>query len=139
MEISKRDEMIIQLQAAIKDNHDGVLLKLKELDSVQKDNRFLGSIYEDYRRYRDYIIQEKEREKTQMERLVHYLEKIVLEANLTDNMTRRAIMEQNRILGQLDTVKKELDKLVSIVIYMIWNRAPHYLENPPHPQLSKRY
>ena len=49
-----------------------------------------------------------------MERLVHYLEKIVLETNLTDNMTRRAIMEQNRILGQLDTVKKELDKLVSI-------------------------
>jgi isocitrate dehydrogenase len=114
MEIAKRDKMIIQLQAAIKDNHDGVLIKIKELGNIQKDNRFLGSVYEDYRRYRDYIIQEKEREKRQMERLVHYLEKIVLETNLTDNMTRRAIMEQNRILGQLDTVKKELDKLVSI-------------------------
>ena len=113
MELSKRDEMIIQLQKAIKDNQNGILIKITELDGVQKDNRFLGSIYEDYRRYRDYIIQKKECEKRQMERLVHYLEKIVLEANLTDTMNRRAIMEQNRILGQLDTVKKELDKLVS--------------------------
>ncbi len=113
MDLSKRDEMILQLQEAIKDNQNDVLIKIKELDSVQKDNRFLGSIYEDYRRYHNYIIQEKEREKRQMERLVHYLEKILLEANLTDAMNRRAIMEQNRILGQLDTVKKELDKLVS--------------------------
>ena len=113
MELSKRDEMIIQLQEAIKDNQNDVLIKIKEIDRVQKDNRFLGSIYEDYRRYRDYIIQEKEREKRQMERLVHYLERILLESNLTDAMNRRAIMEQNRILGQLDTVKKELDKLVS--------------------------
>ena len=113
MELAKRDEMIMQLQTAIKDNQNNVLIKMKELDSVQNDNRFLGSIYEDYRRYRDYITQEKEREKRQMERLVHYLEKIILETNLTDAMTRRAIMEQNRILGQLDTVKSELDKLVS--------------------------
>ena len=113
MELARRDEMIIQLRAVIKDNQDGVLGKMKELSNIQEDNRFLGSIYEDYRRYRDYIIQEKEREKRQMERLVHYLEKILLESNLTDVMTRRAIMEQNRILGQLDSVKSELDKLVS--------------------------
>lgn len=59
MDLSKRDEMILQLQEAIKDNQNDVLIKIKELDSVQKDNRFLGSIYEDYRRYHDYIIQEK--------------------------------------------------------------------------------
>ncbi len=113
MELARRDEMIIQLRAAIKDNRDGILGKMEQLRDIQKNNRFLGSIYEDYHRYRDYIIQEKEREKRQMERLIHYLEKILLESNLTDAMTRRAIMEQNRILGQLDKVKSELDKLVS--------------------------
>ena len=113
MELSKRDEMIIRLQEAVKNNQNDVFIKIKELDSVQKDNRFLGSIYEDYRRYQNYIVDKKEQEKQQMERLVNYLERIILEANLTDSMTRRAIMEQNRILGQLDTVKKELDKLVS--------------------------
>ena len=113
MEIAKRDKMIVQLQGAIKENQNSILVQLKELDGIQKENRFLGAVYEDYRRYRSYIIQEKEREKRQMESLVHYLEKIILETNLTDAMTQRALMEQNRILGQLDTVKSELDKLVS--------------------------
>ena len=113
MDLAERDMLIAQLQGAIADNQDGIFVQLKELDGIQKDNRFLGAVYDDYRRYRDYIIQEKQREKNQMESLVHYLEKIMLESNLTEAMTRRALMEQNRILGQLDTVKMELDKLVS--------------------------
>jgi len=113
MEIVKRDKMIVQLQGAIKENQNSIFVQLKALDGVQKENRFLDAVYEDYRRYRDYIIHEKEREKRQMEQLIHYLEKILLESSLTDAMNRRALMEQNRILGQLDTVKSELDKLVS--------------------------
>ena len=113
MDIAIKDTLIKQLQQAIKENQDGVLVQMKELDTVQKDNRFLQSIYEDYKRYQNYIIKEKEREKRQMETLVHYLEKIIMETNLTDAMTKRAILEQNHILGQLDNVKSELDKLVS--------------------------
>ena len=113
MDIAIKDTLIKQLQQAIKENQDGVLVQMKELDTVQKDNRFLQSIYEDYKKYQNYIIKEKEREKRQMETLAHYLEKIILEANLTDAMTKRAILEQNHILGQLDNVKSELDKLVS--------------------------
>lgn len=113
MDLAERDMLIAQLQGAIADNQDGIFVQLKELDGIQKDNRFLGAVFDDYRRYRDYIVQEKQREKNQMESLVHYLEKIMLESNLTEAMTRRALMEQNRILGQLDTVKSELDKLVS--------------------------
>ena len=113
MDVAIKDTLIKQLQQAIKENQDGVLVQMKELDTVQKDNRFLQSIYEDYKRYQNYIIKEKEREKRQMETLVHYLEKIIMETNLTDAMTKRAILEQNHILGQLDNVKSELDKLVS--------------------------
>ena len=114
MELSTRDKMIMQLQDAIKENQDGVLSKISELNIIEKDNRFLRSVYTDYKKYHDYIIQEKKREQQQMKMLAQYLEKILLEANLTDSMAQRAILEQNRILGQLNEIKSELDKLVSM-------------------------
>jgi hypothetical protein len=113
MEISNRDKIIDALQSEIRNNQNKILSELKDLDIIRKDNRFLNGVYEDYRKYKDYIIKEKEREKYQMELLIQYLERILAESKLTDDMTRRAIFEQNRILMQLDDVKQELDNIIT--------------------------
>jgi hypothetical protein len=113
MDLAIRDTIIEKLRAEIKKNQSEVMVQLRDIEVIQGDNKFLSAVFDDYKRYKEYIVGEKEREKEQMEMLVRYLEKILEEINLTEDMRRRALWEQNRILGQLDGVKKELDDLVS--------------------------
>ena len=47
-----------------------------------------------------------------MEGLVNYLEKMMLEAGLTDNMLKRANYEQNNILEELTDLRKNLNEIV---------------------------
>ena len=49
-------------------------------------NTKLRNIYEEYKGYRDYIINTKKDQQIQLLSILHYLEKTLLEANLTDRM-----------------------------------------------------
>ena len=112
MNVALRDIIIDRLQTEIKKNQKEVFSQLREIEDVQGENIFLADVYADYKRYKDFILREKERETEQMEMLVKYLDNIFEEINLTEDMRRRALFEQNRILEQLDNVKKDLDNLV---------------------------
>lgn len=113
MDVARRDQKLLLIQSEIKNNKRQILEYLVEAENTRNDNCFLDSIRDDYRRYRDYIVEEKRRERAQMELLIGYLERILDESQLSLEEANRAKYEQNRILGQLDAVKQELDELVS--------------------------
>ena len=113
MDVARRDQKLLLIQSEIKNNKRQIFEYLVEAENTRKDNCFLDSIRDDYRRYRDYIVEEKRRERAQMELLISYLERILEESQLSLEEANRAKYEQNRILGQLDAVKQELDELVS--------------------------
>ena len=53
----------------------------------------------------------KKEQELQILRLLHYLEKSMLEANLTDRMVRQAKHEQQVLLGKLNTVRSDLTEI----------------------------
>ena len=113
MDLAMRDKIIQHLQVEIKRTQGNVMDQLVDIDEIRRENSYLNDVYDDYRRYHTYIIDQKRRQKEQMEMLVNYLEKSLMEAGVTDSMEKHARFEQNRIMKDLDTIKEELEEIIS--------------------------
>ncbi len=113
MDLATRDQVIELLQSEINKTQDDVIGYLEETKKVQNENEFLESVTNDYRRYHKYIVDEKERERKQLQMLMGYLDKILQEAGLSAEMANRARFQQNQILGEMDKIKGELDRITN--------------------------
>ena len=111
MDLANRDKIIELLQSEINKTQDSVMGYLEETKKVQNENEFLESVTKDYKRYHKYIVDEKERERKQLEMLMGYLDKILQEAGLSAEMANKARFQQNKILGEMDNIKGELDRI----------------------------
>jgi hypothetical protein len=111
MDLANRDKIIELLQSEINKTQDSVMGYLEETKKVQNENEFLESVTDDYKRYHKYIVDEKERERKQLEMLMGYLDKILQEAGLSAEMANKARFQQNKILGEMDNIKGELDRI----------------------------
>ena len=112
MDIAERDLKIILLKEAIHANRDFVIQKIKALEQAQKENVFLKTIYNDYRKYYNYIIEQKLKQEAQMNFLVDYLDESILSAGLSKSQICRAKYEQNHILHELNSVRTDLENLI---------------------------
>lgn len=113
MALAKRDKMIERIRSEIDKTQDSVMMYLEDAKKVQNENEFLEGVTNDYNRYHKHILGEKERERKQMEMLINYLDKVLKEAGLSAEMANRARFEQNKILGEMEKVKGELDRLTT--------------------------
>lgn len=111
MDLATRDKFIATLQSEINKTQDSVTGYLEETKKVQGENEFLQSVTSDYKRYHKFIVDEKERERKQLEDLMGYLDKILEEADLSAEMANKARFQQNNILGEMDNIKGELDRI----------------------------
>ena len=125
MDLATRDKVIELLRSEINKTQDTVIDYLEEAKNVQNENEFLESVTNDYKRYHNYILSEKERERKQLQTLMVYLDKVLQEAGLSAEMANRAHFQQNQILGEMDKIKGELDRITS---------EQHQAQAVQHPQ-----
>jgi len=111
MNLAKRDQLIELLQSEVDNTQDTIMEYLRDADDVQKDNEFLESVTNDYKKYHEYILQQKKQQKQHIEMLSNYLDRNLQEADISLEMAKRARWQQNQILGELEKVKTELDKI----------------------------
>lgn len=112
MEIAERDRKFLLIQKAMRANQEHIMQKFNKIGKMNKENEFLKTIYEDYKRYHTHMLEEKKRQKWQLELLVQYLEMSMHMAGLTENAVHKAKSEQLHILSELDKVRDELNTLV---------------------------
>ena len=85
--------------------------ELHNLEKFKDENIYLKDVYNDYKSYYDYIVNMKKDQEIQILSLLHYLEKSMLEADLTNRLTRQAKHEQEVLLGKLNDVRNELSEI----------------------------
>ena len=113
MEIAIQDVQVETLRQALKENQQSLLQKLATLDQKRKENVFLNAIYDDYKEHYEYIIEQKRKQKGQLEMLMNYLEKTMLEAGLSDAMIRQTKHQQQNILGELDKLRDDIYTIIN--------------------------
>ena len=112
MDLAKRDLIMQQLQSEIKKTQDEIVVFLNDAKQTNTENQFLESVVNDYKSYHNYILEQKKREHNQMQHLLLYLENALKEASMSKEMANRARFQQNQILGEMDKVKLELNKIM---------------------------
>ena len=111
MDIATRDLKINVIKGAIRKNNEFVIKKLVTLEKARRENEYLKTVYEDYKQLCKYMIDEKQKQKAQMKLLVDYIDKSIVELSLTKPQLAQAQYEQNRILGKLDSITNDLEKM----------------------------
>ena len=102
-----------QIACEIKKNRNNLHGNLRDLRVFQKDNKFLRQVYGDYKDYHNYIINQKKDQEIQILRLLHYLEKNMIDSNLTERMLEEAKHEQSILLEKLYDVRNDLEDVVN--------------------------
>ena len=111
MDVFKKDMILKQIASQIKFNQNNIGVGVVELHKIKDKNDSLREIFKDYKGYHDYIVNMKKDQELQILRLLHYLEKSLLEANLTNRMVREAKHEQQILLKKLNNVRGDLAEI----------------------------
>ena len=115
MEVYNKDLLLKKIQCQIKKNKKKLINDFRELEESKSSNAFLKEIFNDYEKYKNYIVGLKKDQEIQILSLLHYLEKSMLEANLTERMVKEARNEEKILLGKLSSIRGELKDITEKV------------------------
>lgn len=113
MKLAERDKILQQIQSEIKLQQINLLRQTEDLEKNHKSNKFLEGVVEDYKEFRDHILQEKRNQKIFLEGLINYLEKMKIQGEMTDRLINQTKNEEKVITDRLEKVKRELNELIS--------------------------
>ncbi len=111
--IRQNDERFIQIQELIEAKRNMLLEKQKKLHFITKQNQFLDVIRNDYQKYYGYINQQKLDQIRALEVLDEYIKDLTLSGKLTKHNIEDAKEEQNKILKEVNSIKKTLDSIIN--------------------------
>tara|TARA_B100001063_G_C16746996_1_gene548113 strand:+ start:692 stop:1075 length:384 start_codon:yes stop_codon:yes gene_type:complete len=115
MDIYNKDLLLKKIQCQIKKNKKKLIKDFRELEEKKTNNEFLNEVYDDYNDYKSYIVGLKKDQEIQILSLLHYLEKSMLEANLTERMVEEARHEEKILLDKLSKIRGELKEITENV------------------------
>jgi ribosome biogenesis GTPase A len=110
--LAERDLHLLQIEAEIKNKKRLLVKKKKDLDKKQKLNEYLGDVKQDYTKYYDYVVKEKQQQYDALLLLKEYMNDLIKTEHLVDDQLRSAKHDQKYIIGEIDKVKDELDELI---------------------------
>ena len=111
MDILGKELLARQLQMEITRNNAALIQGLHRMEQMRHNNTFLEDVYNDYKRYHEYILLEKQKQKVQMEFILEYLENSIEGKELSEEMITRAKFERKNILRSLNSVRDDLNEL----------------------------
>ena len=110
--LSERDLILYDIEDQIVARRQLILEKVKEVKKKEKANHFLQDVATDYRKYYDYIMQERQQQYHSMKTLQLYLDDLIKTEKLATHELKQAKRDQQELLREMDKIKVELDKLV---------------------------
>jgi hypothetical protein len=110
--LAERDLYLFQIEKEIKNKKGLLVKKKKELDKKHKLNHYLSDVKEDYNKYYDFIVGEKQQQYNALLLLKEYMSDLIKTEQLVDEQLRTAKYDQKDIVKEIDKVKVELDELI---------------------------
>jgi hypothetical protein len=113
MPLVKKDEQFLHLQYLIDSKRRMLLEKQKKLRFVTKQNQFLDAVKSDYAKYYGYISQQKNDQINALNLLNNYIKDLTVSGQLSKNNIDDAKYEQERIMKEVNQIKKGLDNIMN--------------------------
>ncbi len=113
MIVAIRDKRIASLQNQIEDRKKLLLENNNKLRIITDENEYLNEVANDYDKYFSYIKEQKEQQVKAFDLIYKYLERLIKSNKYTEEEMLNALREQKEILDKINSVKSELDNIVS--------------------------
>jgi hypothetical protein len=117
-QLNRRDDKFYQIQKLIENKRRFLLQKQKKIHLIEKNNRFLTEVKNDYTKYFTYILQQKYQEMKAMEILNSYIKDLTITGKLSKQNLEDAKQEQKKIINEVKTIKHSLDSLINDIGYI---------------------
>jgi len=112
--LSDRDLFLYDIEEQIVVRRQLIIEKNKEIKKKEKVNHFLQDVANNYKKYYDYIIEERQQQYNSMKTLQSYLDDLMKTDKLANYELKQAKQDQKELLKEMDKIKLELDRLISL-------------------------
>jgi len=109
----ENDEKILQIEELIEAKRRMLLEKQKKFKNISKQNQFLEAVKSDYTKYYDYISQQKQDQIKALELLNGYIRDLSTSGQLSKHNIDDAKFEQEKLLKEIDEIKKGLETIIN--------------------------
>lgn len=110
--IADRDTYLIQIEREISIRKKKLFENQKKIQDISKQNQFLNIVKEDYSKYYNVIIQQKQDQLQALELLNHYIKDLSYTGKLSKQNIKDSLYEQKKILLEIKKIRKGLDELI---------------------------
>jgi hypothetical protein len=112
LSLAERDLYLLQIEKEIRNKKKLLVKKKKDFDKKHKLNQYLSGVKDDYFKYYNYILNEKQQQHNALILLKEYINDLIKTEHLVDDQLRTAKHDQKDIILEIDKVKAELDELI---------------------------
>ena len=112
MNLAERDIYLIHIENEIQIRRKKLLEKQNKMHGISKQNQFLELVKQDYKKYYDIIIQQKQEQLKALELLKNYIHDLSVSGNLSKGNIKDGLYEQKKILHEIKKIKKGLDEII---------------------------
>jgi len=112
--LAERDLYLVHIDTLMDEKRKMLLEKQKTLQQTAKENEYLEMVRNDYRKYYNHIVKQKEDQINAMNYLKQYIDEIIVDGKLTDTDLENAKMEQDELIQEMDNIKGKLDEIIEL-------------------------
>ena len=111
--LENQDKNLLHIQDLIEAKRNLLFEKQKKLRFISKQNRFLEEVYNDYSKYHNYIIKQKNDQIQALGMIESYINDLTKSGNLTKHNIKDSKEEQRKILNEIKLIKEGLDSIMN--------------------------
>jgi hypothetical protein len=112
--LAERDLYLVHIDTLMDEKRKMLLEKQKTLQQTAKENEYLEMVRNDYRKYYNHIVKQKEDQINAMNYLKQYIDEIIVDGKLTDVDLENAKMEQDELIQEMGNIKSKLDEIIEL-------------------------
>jgi len=112
--LAERDLYLVHIDTLMDEKRKMLLEKQKTLQQTAKENEYLEMVRNDYRKYYNHIVKQKEDQINAMNYLKQYIDEIMVNGKLTDVDLENAKMEQDELIQEMAHIKSKMDEITQV-------------------------
>jgi len=106
------DDRLIQIENLIEAKKNMLIKKQKTLSQISQQNKFLGDVKNDYIKYNNFIIQQKQDQIKSFKIINDYINSLTISGKLNKYDIEDAKEEQKKIINEIKSIKHNLDDII---------------------------
>jgi hypothetical protein len=112
--LAERDLYLVHIETQMEDKRRMLLEKQKTLKQIARENEYLEMVRNDYKKYYNHIVKQKEDQIRAMNYLNQYIDEIIVNGKLTDIDLENAKLEQDELIQEMADIKGGLDEIIKL-------------------------